>query len=283
MNYAEINHITGTDRRIPGLRLPVTACPPNCIAALLHWRVVGNMLGKLLPSLQEEFTHLDNRLTYGGQVMQVRLTVDEVTFTDSHFHLDICLKESGCRHFGEYERKFRIPHHNLRYAIANFVYPENWHKAQAVTDPRIFVTFGIHPHLAHKRYYSVYDLKRQLDHPSCVGIGEIGMDLTKPCNCFPRCRSEFCRIEILQLEFLEEVLEMKKTLTRDFPIVLHCRDARRGPRVLEGRAAAAVLQMLVRHGMSNARIHRHCFIGSAAELRTWTQIPTPSGKPRSLP
>jgi TatD DNase family protein len=72
------------------------------------------------------------------------------------------------------------------------------------------------------------------------------------------------------MQFLESMLLISKGLQRMPPIVLHCRDARKGPKVYEGRAASLVLELLRQLQLTNVKIHRHCFIGSAEELCLWT-------------
>jgi Tat protein secretion system quality control protein TatD with DNase activity len=103
-----------------------------------------------------------------------------------------------------------------------------------------------------------------------VGLGETGSDLTATCACRPCCIWDLCQEELHQMQFLESMLLISKDLQRMPPIVLHCWDARKRPKVYEGRAANLVLELLRQPELTNVKIHQHCLIGSAEELRLWT-------------
>jgi hypothetical protein len=73
---------------------------------------------------------------------------------DAHFHLYISLKQARCQNFREYEGWFRRdPHLQLRNAIVNYVYPDNWYKAWAVQDPHLQFSYWIHPLMVGKIKY----------------------------------------------------------------------------------------------------------------------------------
>jgi TatD DNase family protein len=81
------------------------------------------------------------------------------------------------------------------------------------SESKLFVSFGIHPH--HASFYSE-ELERilleQLQHPSVIALGEIGLDYFY--NHSPK---------ELQISALRRQLSL--SLERQLPIVIHCRDA----------------------------------------------------------
>ncbi|XP_011418658.3 uncharacterized metal-dependent hydrolase YabD [Magallana gigas] len=157
------------------------------------------------------------------------------------------------------EREFQ-----LDVAIANYVFPDHWEcfREQA-NDPRIYLTFGIHPHVTSMEYSTVR-LHELLREPGCVGLGEVGLDFTYSCRCNPRCRSsKACKREKLahQRAFLRKVLPIAKEM--DLTLVVHCRDPN------TGCAAKEFLSILEDLHFTDLRIHRHCFTGNAVEAMTW--------------
>ena len=113
---------------------------------------------------------------------------------------------------------------------------------QAVTfmgDPRIFATFGVHPHEANLYTPAAEaDLLRQLSHPKAVALGEIGLDYHYDMSPREIQRSVFER----QLAL---ALELKK------PVVLHTRDAEED-----------TLQILRAAPLAGHKIHVHCYTGT---------------------
>ena len=110
---------------------------------------------------------------------------------------------------------------------------------------------------------SFRELKDKLArYPSALGIGEVGIDHTSGCACGRCDYGVTCRRRVdAQTEFLELVFQHVKQ--HDTTLVIHVRDWG------TGLAASEVLALLKKYGLQNARIHRHCFIGSAEEYKEW--------------
>ena len=101
----------------------------------------------------------------------------------------------------------------------------------------------------------------------CIGIGEVGLDYTTKCKCknhFSRLQRQACTASIIrnQHTFLEYLLPWAATLVNQV-LVFHCRG--------EG-AHADLRSLLVRHGLTEAKIHVHCFNTDLRELRQWISI-----------
>lgn len=74
-------------------------------------------------------------------------------FEDSHFHLDTLLSRTKVSDFGVLEATCGERDFKLDVAIANYVFPDYWEcfRDQA-NDQRIYLTFGIHPHVTSTEY-----------------------------------------------------------------------------------------------------------------------------------
>lgn len=134
-------------------------------------------------------------------------------------------------------------------------------------EPRLKFTLGIHPHVIAKGMatFLFNKLKKQFEeYPQAVGIGEISLDLTSACKCRQTHDAEQCRQGKFgaQRRFLRLALQMAKQLGK--VIVLHVRDFG------TGEAAKEVLSLLLELGLSNAPIHRPCFIGGEDEYKQWS-------------
>ena len=106
---------------------------------------------------------------------------------------------------------------HLPFVIANYVYPTKWDFIGDCVgeDPRIKLTFGIHPPTIAKAPFSAaIDQSRRLEeilgrHPEVVGIDEVGLDFTATCTCSSGHDSKKCiasKIEAQRL-FLHPTLQ----------------------------------------------------------------------------
>ncbi|XP_062605129.1 putative deoxyribonuclease TATDN2 [Saccostrea cucullata] len=245
--------------------------PPTSVASLVHWRIICNLLQLLLPAGQRDVIATMQELTFSGNLLAPVLSLSrpdllQQHFGDSHFHLDILLSRTRLRDFSALEDEFGDPDFRLSVAIANYVFPEHWERfRQQARDPRIYLTFGLHPHTV-KSDYSMELLRELLKEPGCVGLGEVGLDFTTSCRCSPRCQSlKRCKKESIarQRAFLREILPLAKDM--DLTLVVHCRDLH------SGYAAREFLALLEELGLTDLRIHRHCYIGSPEEAIAWME------------
>lgn len=243
--------------------------PPMSVALLVHWRIISNLLQLFLPAGQRDVIPTMQELTYSGDSITPVIPSDifsqvGLRFGDSHLHLDILLSRTSINDFDVLEATYGEREFQLDVAIANYVFPDHWEcfREQA-NDPRIYLTFGIHPHVTSMEYSTVR-LHELLREPGCVGLGEVGLDFTYSCRCNPRCRSsKACKREKLahQRAFLRKVLPIAKEM--DLTLVVHCRDPN------TGCAAKEFLSILEDLHFTDLRIHRHCFTGNAVEAMTW--------------
>ncbi|XP_052685322.1 putative deoxyribonuclease TATDN2 [Crassostrea angulata] len=234
------------------------------VASLVHWRIISNLLQLLLPAGQIDVISTMQELTYSPVIPSDMFSQVGLRFGDSHFHLDILLSRTTVSDFGVLEAMYGEYEFQLDVAIANYVFPDHWEcfREQA-NDLRIYLTFGIHPHVTSMEYSTV-QLHELLREPGCVRLGEVGLDFTTSCCCNPRCRSsKACKREKLahQRAFPRKVLPIAKEM--DLTLVVHCRDPN------TGCAAREFLSILEDLHLTDLRIHRHCFTGNAVEAMTW--------------
>ena len=113
---------------------------------------------------------------------------------------------------------------HLPFVIANYVYPTKWDFIgdHVWEDPRIKLTFGIHPHMIAKApFLAAIDQSRRLEemfgkHPEALGIGEVGLDFTATCRCSSGHDSRKCIASKIdaQRRFLRPTLQLAKQLVR---------------------------------------------------------------------
>jgi TatD DNase family protein len=250
----------------------VTIYPPNCVAALCHWKVLAVMLAKLPSKNLLEVKDLDHLTNYDGVPVNTMarplfIRPEVLSFVDSHFHLDRMLKKTpGVTTFGGLEKRWKRLGYELEAGVVNCVFPEHWGMMKQlleVEDSRLHFTFGIHPH--HFKY-SPEEFETLINHPRCVAIGEVGIDDTTRCECVPPCTDlRMCQnlTAQAQQDYLREL--MPKVQAMGKPLVLHCRDHG------SGEAAKAMMVILQECGMTEWPIHRHCFVGTASELAEWVE------------
>ena len=135
-------------------------------------------------------------------------------------------------------------------------------REQAYKDKRIYTTYGVHPKQAH--VVPKDDMERVkiaiLRDPRCVGIGEIGIDLS----------GSFGRHKEAQVKVLREMLKFyAEEELWDKVLVFHCRDEH-----LSTEASDLCLQILKEEVPSfdkdMVEIHRHCYTGDWDEVQRWT-------------
>ncbi len=177
---------------------------------------------------------------------------------DSQCHLDVLAKRTNLT-FGQLGGLVESSI-DIRYAIANFVYPDEWRhlEGRLMDDSRLKFTLGIHPHklfggTASAQFSTLEEMVQR--HPQIVGIGEVGLDFTTCCRCYQRHNREQCReLKIAaQHQYLRMALQLARRVEKT--LVLHVRD--KG----DGSAAREVLTLLKELDMCSHPIHRHCFVG----------------------
>lgn len=247
--------------------------PPNHVVCLTNWEIMATLLRRLGPAYQETFLNHRECLTYEGNAIAgpVDKPYEPFLFVDSHFHLDLILQRMRYRNFLHLE-SIVSPHSDpgFYYGVANYVFPNQWNKwaAQVGAASRVYVSFGIHPHVAAAGVSSAQmgDLQVLTCNYRCVALGETGFDFTTRCSCV-KCRTpEACRLRMTtnQKEVFVETLQLART--RSLPVIIHCRDHG------DGSAAASALTV-IQDGFSDLQYHRHCFMGGLEELLAWQSLP----------
>ena len=148
--------------------------PPNQIISILHLRILLNLFLHLTPQDQERLKKFNVGQPFENQPYLHNF------FTESHFHLDKLLDTLKINTLKEVQDKYQQDH-SLAFAIANYVYPEKWHKilADMTSNTNIVYTIGVHPHRIFYPYqFSVQNILKHLKNPKCVGVGEIGLNYT---------------------------------------------------------------------------------------------------------
>lgn len=261
---------TYSPRDVPHL----TFHPPNHVACLTNWEMMASLLRRVSPSKQERFAKYSECLTFeGSNVLDAAPIYPEpFVFVDTHFHLDMTLKRLRLRNFLHMCSVIAPSDGDgFYYGIANYVFPRYWndwknHIGLATT---VYVSFGIHPHVAAAGVSTVQmaELEALVSEEICVAVGEIGLDYTTGCSCHPCSTPASCarRMKAQQEEVFGQLLLLAKA--RTLPAVLHCRDSG------DGSAAQRAFEMVHALGCTALKIHRHCFTGDVEELRQWLSLP----------
>ena len=190
--------------------------PPNCKGSLLHWRILAEIISKFPSEVQHRISRLD---TCSPEHIEPNMRL-----SDAHFHLD-----QMCKMF--HTQDFKALEHNitsgtnlpvLHTTIINFVFPSSWDNI-SLEDPQLFYTIGLLPHLVGTINNNPSFFIEHLQHPRCIGIGEIGLDYTTRCKCYPNHHSlskESCIKEKIQQQhrFLCALLPQIPAAT---PVVIH--------------------------------------------------------------
>lgn len=120
----------------------------------------------------------------------------------------------------------------------------------AASDPRIFVTVGIHPHdTGRAAAEDLVNLARHLDHPRVRAVGETGLDYFRDYAPPDRQRDFFRRHVALARE-------------SGLPLVVHAREKPSGP-----SAHADIFKILDEEGRGQVRGVLHCFSGDLESAR----------------
>ena len=246
--------------------------PPTRLCIIGHPAVMTALLAKFTVQSRSAFVRYAEYLQFDGSSPSLGFPQMKMGIIDSHCHLDKLSnrKDMTLLDLETMETDIKI---HLPFVIANYVYPTKWDFIgdRVREDPRIKLTFGIHPHMIVKAPFSAaIDQSRRLEemlgrHPEAVGIGEVGLDFTATCTCSSGHDSRKCiasKIEA-QRRFLRPTLQLAKRLNK--VLVVHVRDHN------TGKAAKEFISLLQELDMCNHPIHRHCFTGNETEFKQWTE------------
>ena len=125
-----------------------------------------------------------------------------IPFMDSHFHLDRMQQQSRMEDLEEILANGPIQQTpmKLEAAIANFIdgVPSRSVRRELSKDRRLFFTFGVHRKRAHKVTPEEMKVVKEvvLKEPKCVGIGEMGYDLTDGCSVHLDKQMKVCKEQL---------------------------------------------------------------------------------------
>ncbi|CAC5376683.1 tatD [Mytilus coruscus] len=232
----------------------ITANPPNHVISLTNWEIMASLLRRVGPTQQQSLMAPGGYVTYEGSLIldPVPSPSEPFLFVDSHFHLDLVLKRLHFKTFLHMSSEMSPAENNnsFYYGIANYVFPNHWNDwaVQVGVAHSVYVSFGIHPHIAAKGVTTnqLEDLEYLLGSYKCVAVGEIGLDFTTRCDC-RRCNTpEQCKKRMRECQEQALIQMMDIAQRRQMPVILHCRDGG------SGEAAARVLT-LIHGGFANLK------------------------------
>ncbi|CAK8672088.1 unnamed protein product [Clavelina lepadiformis] len=186
----------------------------------------------------------DKRLKSARNVLIYEMNSD-IPFIDTHCHVDFLFKRiSYYQSFTEYmdEAFFQFPS-NFEGMIADWCQPSLYSRARPVltlNDPNVSVwgAFGCHPHHVETYTEAVEkEVEFHIDtYENVIAWGEMGLDYSD--------RFGPTDHELQKKVFIRQ---LKQACRRQYPLVIHCRDA--DPDLLE---------IMKRHVPHDYKIHRHC-------------------------
>lgn len=251
--------------------------PPTRPVVISNHLIMTRILSRLSEAAQIAFESVMWYVMPDGSTPLIGYPTLTIGIIDSHCHIDSISGSKDRKHkkrrnitlLATLENSVTYKPSRLIYAISNYCYPSKWSMIddQVRDESRLKYTVGVHPNLINRLSISsqFQQLVRQINnHPDAVGIGEIGLDMTWTCGCNRSHNMAQCQMAQLeaQRQFLRMALQLAKQVGK--VIVLHIRD--KG----NDKAAKEVLYLLLELGLSDARIHRHCFIGGEEEYREWS-------------
>ncbi|CAC5425679.1 tatD [Mytilus coruscus] len=176
----------------------ITRChPTNSIDAtfknreVMYAELMNGLLRELARALDEQLWLLkfeERKNKEGLQIGQLSINLSgPLHVIDSHFHLDQLCRQIGSGAFQDLndlgcQSTYKT---ELKYAIANFVFPSAWpnsaQRSEFRKDNRLRFTFGIHPKIISSSSTSSLehiwtDLQNLLKSTKTVAVGEIGLD-----------------------------------------------------------------------------------------------------------
>lgn len=124
------------------------------------------------------------------------------------------------------------------------MFPKHWSlwESHVSKNKQVRITFGIHPHLASRKSLDVLsELRRLVAVSECIAVGEIYIDMTTDCNCWPLSLPAYMKVLLhSQMNLLSELLVL--AMESNKAVLLHCRTLGLATHVLQA------IQMLVTEG-----------------------------------
>ena len=235
--------------------------PPNCVAALLHWRTLLTLIGRLPPQAQAGIRSLDAQCTFLGEpLVDIPIQKNPVA-ADAHCHIDLLLKRTRSRDYAEAAEGFTFPDMEVDvniiipcYAFPT-MFPTRNQLEQLPPSAQNFAA-GFHPRSARSEFPGFMATFRKLVvSDQAVAVGEVGLDYTRgvPDGVIRK-----------QHRLLQEVTQMAFDLNK--PMVIHCRSGD-----IERNATVDCLTILRQILPRSYPVYVHCFTGGFEDFKRWIQ------------
>ena len=190
---------------------------------------------------------------------QGRLRQAKVSTVDAHLHLDVLLSRQKAENIEELARRREPNNFHVRTFICSVNFLPAIRQMEALApNPKLRFSVGLHPHVVSRPVHrDVHQrVKRLLQDPRCVALGEVGLDY------HGHQRGEERRA---QAEYLEEMAGEARR--RRMPIVIHCRPDHQS----RSRARRDCIRILQRQLPKDYPVYVHSFYEDLAALREWTR------------
>ena len=97
-------------QRINGFEaMNYTMSPPNCVAALLHWRILLNLICRLPPKAQEDIRSINTQCSFLGEPKLEMTLCEKPVAADAHCHIDLLLQKMRVTCYDDTFEKFTFP------------------------------------------------------------------------------------------------------------------------------------------------------------------------------
>ena len=161
-----------------------TMSPPNCIATLLHWSILLNLICHLPPKAQDDIRSISMQCSFLGEPKLETTLCEKPVAADTHCHIDLLLQKMRVTCYDEAFEKLTFPDMdvNVNIVIPCYAFP-NMFPGHAQLDqlPSSAWNFavGFHPRSVEYEYRGYMAQFRSLARMErAVAIGEVGIDYT---------------------------------------------------------------------------------------------------------
>ena len=180
----------------------------------------------------------------------------DVMVIDGHCHLDMLAREWKTSAEGAIQRTLQQapdPRMRLHAVVSNCCFPKFWKQIPQVSPAvgvQVALTFGVHPRVVGNKV-DWEQLNTLVKSPNCVGVGECGLDYTRP------------YLGLQKMVFWRQI-HLAKQIQK--PLVLHLR----GKKGKDDEAYLDALQLLREAHLSRRHpIYLHCFVASWSVFLKW--------------
>ena len=235
--------------------------PPNCVAAMLHWRTLALLISRLSPERQSALRRIEDSCTFLGEPLTDTTPRSIPVATDAHCHIDLLLQRTRTSTYQEAAEDFTFPDMeiNLNVIIPCYAFPTMFpNRGQLELLPPSAKNFaaGFHPQSAQREYPQFMPKFRALaEQEEAVAIGEVGIDYTRGVH-----EGTIRKQHRLLEEVTSTALELGK------PLVIHCRGGN-----VERSATLDCLAILRLILPKSYPVYVHCFTGGLQDYRRWIQ------------